>query len=114
MIISEVAERIEGKVLCCKEKVSKVVDYAFSSDLMSDVLTVKKENVLLITGLANIQVIRTCEMSEINCIVFARGKRINNDMLSLAIENEIVIIESPYSIYRISGELYRAGIKPIY
>ena len=114
MTIKEIAERINGRVVCCEDKLSTMIEYAFSSDLMSDVLTVKKENILLITGLANIQAIRTSEMSDINCIVFARDKKINDDIISLAKENDMVIIESPYSVFRVSGELYKAGIKPIF
>jgi len=53
-------------------------------------------------------------MSEINCIVFARGKKVGDEIISLAHENNMVIIESPYSVFRISGELYKAGIKPLF
>lgn len=114
MIIKEVADIIKGRVVCCGEKLSVNVEYAFASDLMSDVLKIDKENMLLITGLANLQTIRTSEMADINCIVFARDKKANSDIVSLAKENGIVIIESPYSVFRISGELYKAGIKPLF
>jgi predicted transcriptional regulator len=114
MIIREIAEKINGTVICGEEKLSEVIDYAFSSDLMSDVLKVDRENILLITGLANLQTIRTAEMSDINCIVFARNKKISSDIISLAKENEMVLIESPFSVFKISGELYNAGIIPLY
>jgi hypothetical protein len=112
MTTSEIAELIDGRVICSEENVS--VEYAFSSDLMSDVLTIEKENLVLITGLTNLQTIRTSEMSEIDCIVFARAKKIADDIVSLARENKMTLIESPYSVFHISGELYKAGIKPIY
>jgi len=90
------------------------LEYAFASDLMSDVLTVEKDNLILITGLANLQTIRTAEMSDISCIIFARDKKIGNDIIDLAKENNIMLIESPHSVFHIAGELYKAGIKPIY
>lgn len=114
MTIKDISERIEGHIICCEDKESFKVEYAFSSDLMSDVLTVEKENMVLITGLTNLQTVRTSEMSDINCIIIARDKKVNSDIISLAKENNIVLIESPYSVYRISGELYKAGIKPIF
>lgn len=114
MTISDIANKVEGRIVCSEEKSATEVEYAFSSDLMSDVLKVERENVLLITGLANLQAIRTSEMSEINCIVFARDKKIGNDIIELARENGIVLIESPFSVFRISGELYSAGIKPLF
>ena len=47
MTIKEITEIIDGRVICCEDKLSTQVEYAFSSDLMSDVLTVEKENLLL-------------------------------------------------------------------
>ncbi|HEX2920022.1 MAG TPA: DRTGG domain-containing protein [Bacteroidales bacterium] len=114
MTIKEISERIAGKIICCQERDSTVVEYAFSSDLMSDVLTVEKENMVLITGLTNLQTVRTSEMADINCIIIARDKKVNNEIISLAQENNIVLIQSPYSVFRISGELYKAGIKPLF
>jgi predicted transcriptional regulator len=114
MTIREIAEIIDGRVICCEDKMSTSVEYAFSSDLMSDVLTIEKENLLLITGLANLQTIRTSEMSDISCIIFARDKKIGEEMVSLARENHMILVESPHSVFYISGELYKAGIKSIY
>jgi hypothetical protein len=114
MTIKEIAKIIDGNAICCKNKLSISVEYAFASDLMSDVLTIEKENLVLITGLANLQTIRTAEMSDISCIIFARDKRIGEDMIDLAKENNMILIECPHSVFYISGELYKAGIKSIY
>ena len=114
MTIEEITKRINGEVICCEERISTQIEYAFSSDLMSDVLTVENENMVLITGLANIQVIRTSEMADIDFIIFARDKKIGEEMVSLAKENNIVLVKSPHSIFYISGELFKAGVKPIY
>jgi hypothetical protein len=114
MTIKEIIGIIDGKVICCDERLNSSVEYAFASDLMSDVLTVERENMLLITGLANMQTIRTSEMSDINCIIFARDKKIGEEMILLAIENKMTLIESPHSLFHISGELYKAGIKSVY
>jgi hypothetical protein len=114
MTVKEITGLIDGKVICCEENMSTSVEYAFASDLMSDVLTIEKENMLLITGLANLQAIRTAEMSDISCIIFARDKKIGDDIVSLAIENNMILVESPHSVFYISGELYKAGIKSIY
>jgi len=112
--IKEITKIIGGRVLCCQEKSGNQIEHAFASDLMSDVLTVEKDNLLLITGLANLQAVRTAEMSDISCIIFARNKKINSDIISLARETGIMLIESPYSVFRISGELYKAGVKPVF
>jgi len=114
MTIGELTGIVNGRVICCEDKLSTQVEYAFASDLMSDVLTVEQENIVLITGLANTQVIRTSEMSDINCVVFGRDKKIGEQIISLARENNMVLVESPHSVFHIAGELYKAGIKSIY
>lgn len=90
------------------------IDYAFASDLMSDVLTLDKSGILLITGLSNLQTLRTAEMSEISVIIFARNKKVSPEMIELAEENEMIILESPWSVFRVSGELYSSGIKALF
>jgi hypothetical protein len=114
MTIKDIAERIKGNIICCNEKESAEVEYAFASDLMSDVLTIEKDKLVLITGLSNLQVIRTSEMSDITCVIFARAKKVNNEIIALAREMNILLIESPFSVFRISGILYEAGIKPVF
>jgi hypothetical protein len=81
---------------------------------MSDVLTLNSDSVTLITGLANVQSVRTAEMSDIKCIVYARGKKASPEMVELAEENEMVLMECRYSMFRISGLLYQAGVRPVY
>lgn len=113
MKISDIAKLVNGTVLC-GEAENLVAEKAFSSDLMSDVLTLETDDTLLITGLANLQAVRTAEMSDIQCIVFARNKRVTEDMINLARENDMVLIQTPCSVFKTSGELYKAGIKPIF
>ncbi len=114
MTVDEIVEVIEGVVVTKTDADSLEIEYAMASDLMSDVLTLDTENAALITGLSNIQTIRTVEMQDIQCIILARGKRATAEMIKLAEQDNITIIESPYAMYRISGVLYQAGIKPHY
>ena len=93
---------------------AKIPEYAFGSDLMSDVLTLEEETPMLITGLANTQSIRTAEMADIEVIIIARGKEVTPAMIDLAEENDIVLISSPYSLYKICGILYQNGMKALY
>ncbi len=113
MKISEIATLINARIVS-DIKEDKKIEKAFSSDLMSDVLTLDDGNILLITGLANIQLIRTAEMADIEVVLLARGKKATNDMIQLANENGLVILETPFSLFRASGILYSNGLKPVY
>ncbi|MEJ5316890.1 MAG: DRTGG domain-containing protein [Tenuifilum sp.] len=114
MKIGELAQLVDGKVVCGHAMLDREIEYAFASDLMSDVLTVRADKLLLITGLANMQAVRTAEMADIPAIVFVRNKTISEDMIQLAEDNGIVLIESPFTMFRASGILYSKGVKPVY
>ncbi|MFP3859680.1 MAG: DRTGG domain-containing protein [Bacteroidales bacterium] len=111
---SQIAKILGAELLCSTEGREQDIQNAFSSDLMSDVLKLEADHTLLITGLANLQAVRTAEMADINCIVFARDKRVTDEMVNLAKENGMTVIRTPFSVYRTSGELYKAGLKPVY
>ncbi len=114
MRVGDIVNILDARIVCGGDRQEYTIDVAFASDLMSDVLTLKNDHVLLITGLANMQTIRTAEMSDIQCIVFARNKKVTREMVDLAIENDIIMIECRYSVFRTCGLLYQAGVKPIY
>jgi len=114
MTLKDVAEMLNGNVVSGYEYLEREVEFAFSSDLMSDVLTIQKDNMILLTGLANVQALRTAEMSDISCIVFVRNKKVNADMLKLGKESGIVLIECPSSMFKASGLLFSNGLKPVF
>lgn len=43
-----------------------------------------------------------------------RDKKATPEMIALAEQNGIVLLESPYSMFRAVGQLARAGIEPIF
>ncbi len=114
MTLHEVVSCVSGKVVCGEQYLQRSVDLGFSSDLMSDVLTLLDDNLLLITGLANIQSVRTAEMSDICQVLYVRNKQPTKDMIALAEEQGIVLITTPCSMFKASALLYQAGLKPVY
>lgn len=114
MTIQEIADILSAKVICGKDFVHRDIERGFASDLMSDVLTLDTENLVLITGLCNLQTIRTAEMADINCIVFVRGKKVLPEMKLLAYELDLVLLECPFSLFRAISKLHESGLKPVY
>lgn len=114
MTLQEVVVIVQGTVVCGNENLNREIHLGFASDLMSDVLTLLADDILLITGLSNIQAIRTAEMSDILQILFVRNKRPTKAMIDLATEHNITIITTPYSLFRSSGLLFNHGLKPVY
>lgn len=113
MNLYKINELVKGTI--CREcSTPQEFTYAFASDLMSDVLRFHMEKTILITGLSTVQTLRTAEMSNIECIIFARDKKVTDEMIKLAVENNISLITTPLTLFEVSGRLYSSGIKPIF
>ena len=113
MTIRKIAELLNATVCIGENRLDEEVEHAFASDLMSDVLTLK-DTPMLITGLCNVQTIRTCDMATLDIIVVVRNKKVTDDMLELAEDNDMVILSCAYSMFKVCGLLYEAGIKPLF
>ena len=110
MTIRDVQEILEAKILVGGDRMEEPVDTACGSDLMSDVLAFVKEKTVLITGLINPHVVRTSEMLDITCIVFARGKLPGEEILDMAEEVGITVLATEMTTYTACGELYIHGL----
>lgn len=110
MKIKEIQGLLNANVWAGEEKLEREVHAACGCDLMSDVLAFAKEEVLLLTGLVNPQVIRTAEMLDIKAIVFVRGKVPTEDMIKMAEQKKMTILSTNYPLYIACGKLYQQGL----
>ena len=113
MTIREITKLLKATVLTGESRLDEDVETAFASDLMSDVLTLK-DTPMLITGLCNIQTVRTCDMASLDIILVVRNKKVTEDMIELAEDDDMVIMSCAYSMFKACGLLYENGIKPLY
>ena len=114
MKVREITKLVDGEIVGAPVDETYEVKKAFASDLMSDVLRFSMEETVLITGLCNNQTMRTSEMADLRVVLIGRDKQPDEDMLELAEDADITIIKSKYSIFKLSGILYAAGIEPLY
>lgn len=111
MKISKIAQLLNAQCLSCEGNIEAEVHSACGSDMMSDVLAFVKDQAVLLTGLINTQVVRTCQMMDIHCIVFVRGKKPSSDVLKLAEDSGIVVLVTNLRMYESCGRLYAAGLE---
>lgn len=111
MKIKTIIELLDAEVLCGEDMLETHVYSACGSDMMSDVLAYVKEQAVLLTGLINLQVVRTAEMMDMKCIVFVRGKNPSEDVIELARESGIVLLRSSERMYVACGKLYENGLR---
>lgn len=109
MTAQKIAELLDAQVLC-GELPTEEVQSACGSDMMSDVLAFPKERMVLLTGLTNAHVMRTCEMLDVLLVVFVRGKIPGADVLEEAQSRDIVVLATPYTLYEACGRLYSNGL----
>lgn len=110
MRLCDITEILNAQVISGEELLKYEVTAACGSDLMSDVMAYVTENVVLLTGLVNLQVIRTAEMMDIKAIIFVRGKLPMDSMVVLAKEKNIVLMSTENSMFASCGMLYKAGL----
>lgn len=111
MLINEIVEILDAKVVCGENMLEQNIRVACGSDLMSDVLAfVDKENGVLLTGMLNQQVVRTADMLDMKCIVFVRGKEPEEDIVELAKSRGIALLSTRYRMFTACGMLYSAGL----
>lgn len=111
MVVKDVRDVLKAKVLSGEEYLDREVGSACGADMMSDVLAFSKDHSILLTGLCNLQVIRTAELLDIVCIIFVRGKKPDQAMLERAKNSELVIMETGHRMFSACGMLYEAGLR---
>ena len=110
MTVNDVKQILGAEILCGEQYLEREVHTACGADMMSDVLAFVRDQSVLLTGLCNPQVIRTAEMMDIICIVFVRGKKPDEAMISLAAESGIVLLSTEHRMFSACGLLYEKGL----
>ena len=72
MTPDDIIKLLDATCICGARKLHDPIQHAFAADLMSDVLRLNTEGLLLITGMANPQVIRTAEMADMRSSCWPR------------------------------------------
>lgn len=111
MTVRNIQEILGARVVVGDHLLDREVRSACGADMMSDVLAFSKDHSVLLTGLCNPQVIRTAEMLDIVCVVFIRGKKPDRQILDMAQECGLVVMETGHRMFNSCGLLYQAGLR---
>ena len=113
MKLLEIRSLLNAKVLTGQSDVELGdidVETGCGCDLLSDVLAFVKDQGILLTGLVNLQVLRTAEMMDINAICFVRGKTPGADIIDFACQRGIPVLTTDYPLFKACGKLYQSGL----
>jgi len=103
--LADVREAVNGVALWCPDD-SPAVTGVVAADLMSDVLVDARSGCVLVTGLVNVQVIRTAAIADLAAVVFARGKAVPADIVDLARQMKVPVFASRETLFEAAGRLY--------
>lgn len=112
MRLEEVKKILDAEVLIDPgNNLEMEIEMGCGCDLMSDVLAFVKPWSLLLTGLTNIQVIRTAEVADIKAICFVRGKRPDEETIRLAKNKGMLLLVTKLPMFESCGRLYQKGLR---
>ena len=111
MNVRDVMQALDADLICGEENLDTEVDDAGGADRMRDGLAFVKNQAVLLTGLVNIQVVRTADMMDMVCIVFVRGKEPDGDMIALAKRRGMVLLKTSHRMFTACGLLWENGLR---
>jgi len=112
MNLEEIAAHLRCETLA---PVDHAIDIAIvvASDGMSEILAFHRPHALMLTGLTNIQSVRTAMVADVAAIVYVRGKRPPEKVLDLAHANGIPVMVTQLGMFDSCGILYEAGLEGV-
>jgi len=113
MRLSDIRELLHAEVIVGQDKLDTPVKAGTASDLMSDMLTGENSGVVLLTGLCNVQVIRTSVIADVAAVILVRGKRPTQEMIVQAREHGLPLFSTPFTMYTSCGRLFSKELRGV-
>jgi predicted transcriptional regulator len=110
MKLKEIAAALGCELLTPCEDTGDITTVV-ASDGMSEILAFHRPDALMLTGLTNIQSVRTAVVADVHAIVYVRGKHPSAKVIELACEKGIPVLSTPLGMFESCGILYRAGLE---
>lgn len=107
MTIAHIINELKLEVLTGNYKSEKRVRGAYSSDLLSDVMGKAKEGDVWITMQTHRNIIAVATLKELAAIIIVNGGRPDEDTLSAAIAEGIIVLGTNERAFSICGKLYK-------
>ena len=100
MTTAEIAAKVNGTIAV--DKPDAVVNYAYASDLLSDVMGHCGDESVLITIQNHLNTIAVCTLAGIEVIVICHGRPVPDDMAEAAKREEVAIVTTAMSQFEAS------------
>jgi redox-sensing transcriptional repressor len=106
MSLDELARRIGAKVLT-PGPIDAKITRIYAGDRVSDLLNEASRTTLLVTNLANLQMVRVAELMEVPGICFVEGVEPEREVIDRATMNHTMLMVSPAGVFETCGLIYQ-------
>jgi redox-sensing transcriptional repressor len=106
MKLDDLARRIGAKVLTPGPADAKITRI-YAGDRVSDLLNEASSTTLLVTNLANLQMLRVAELMEVPGVCFVDGVEPDREVVDLAFRNHTMLMVSPVGVFETCGLIYQ-------
>ena len=113
MTLNEIKDLLQCEVLNGGNNLELDVTQVVASDGMSEILAFARSKELMITGLTNIQSIRTADIAGVSAVIYCRGKLPDEKVVEFAREKHIPVLVTKMGMFDICGMLYDRGLKGV-
>jgi serine kinase of HPr protein (carbohydrate metabolism regulator) len=110
LIIKEIAEQLELKVISGLELLDRKVEGGCVGDLLSVVMSKATENCVWVTVQSHVNVVAVASLADVSCVIVSEGFQIDEDAIAKAVKEEVVLLSSKKSSYQLCCELGKLGI----
>lgn len=111
MTLAEIKDVLQCEVLTGDDELSMEIETVVASDGMSEILAFARPGALMLTGLTNIQSVRTADIANVRAIIYIRGKRPADKAINLARESDIPVLATGLGMFDVCGMLRELGLK---
>lgn len=113
LTLSDIRDLLKAEVFVGKDKMETVIEGGTASDLMSDMLTGHNSGVVMLTGLCNVQVIRTAVIADVAAVVIVRGKKLTEEMVKQAMGHGLPLLSTHLTMFSSCGKLFSKGLRGV-
>jgi hypothetical protein len=107
MKLDDLARRIGARVLTPGPPGGATITRIYAGDRVSDLLNEASDKTLLVTNLANLQMVRVAELMEVPGICFVDGIDPEQEIIDLATTNRTMLMVSPAGVFETCGLIYQ-------
>ncbi len=105
--LNNLKERLNYECLSGRMWLDRIVDGAYVSDLLSDVMGKAQPGMVWITSQVHRNIVAVASLKELSAIIVVNERKVDPEVLEQAESEEVVILASKKPAFETAGELYQ-------